>query len=72
MERQARNRLTRIEKRFDVIFEYHSERSEITVHRLDWSKTKSSDLLDTIDLDEPITKTQFDDICTCWCDRHAA
>lgn len=69
---KTKKQLTKIEERFDVFFEYDSEELEINVYRLDWSKTKKSDLLDTICLDDYTTKEEFEDECVCWCDQNAA
>ena len=72
MGNKTKKQLTKIEVRFDVFFEYDNKELEINVYRLDWSKTKKSDILSSIFLDDYLTKSQFEDECVCWCDTHAA
>ena len=66
------NRLTRIEEQFGIIFWYKRMDKQIKVFRLNADKDGGSDELDSMDLTEPITKAEFNDFCTEWCDQHAS
>lgn len=72
MENKTKKTLTKVEERFGVFFEYNGQKPSFNVYRLNADKDGKSDLLYDEDLFEPLTKSQFEDECVCWCDRNAA
>ena len=54
-------------EQFDVTFVFNKQTSEVEVYR-----HSGKDKLCEFIVDDIRTQTEFEDVCTCWCDQNAA